>query len=399
MINYDFIVTGGGAAGRSLVCHLLRSRLKDSRILLIDRERKSENDRTWCFWERGAGFFEDIVFHRWQHLWVATDGFRQLLPIAPYIYKLIRGIDFYEYTDRLIDQHPNVERLYGEVAAIEPKAHQVIVEVNDEQYTAPWCFNSILFKPVDKTKVNYLDQHFRGWFIRTASPVFDPSEATLMDFRIPQHGETRFMYVLPYSTTEALIEVAIFSNNHLAIPEYDVILDTYIKEYLPAAVPYEISQYELGNIPMTDYPFRRSDGRVIHLGTAGGDTRPATGYTFYNIQRRVAAIVEQLQRSGSPQMSRSIPLRRAHFYDRLMLRVLEQGYHPGAQLFEELFRHNPPQQILAFLNAESSLPQELSLAHSLPNLPFLRALRDTAFQSRFRNNEPNLPASLSKVGL
>ena len=31
----------------------------DKKILLIDKEPKTKNDRTWCFWEKQDGFFED----------------------------------------------------------------------------------------------------------------------------------------------------------------------------------------------------------------------------------------------------------------------------------------------------------------------------------------------------
>lgn len=374
MKDYDFIISGAGAAGRSLVCHLLRSPLRDSRILLIDQAPKKENDRTWCFWEQGQGFFEDIVFHRWQQLWVATESFQRRLSIAPYTYKLIRGIDFYQYTDQLIDQYPNVERRYGQVESVKSEAQQASVRVDGQTYQAPWCFNSIFFGQINKKQVNYLDQHFRGWFIQTEQEVFDPAVATLMDFRTPQHGETRFLYVLPYSPTEALVEIAIFSNEHLTTSAYDTILENYLSEQLPAALPYTIQQKESGNIPMTDYPFPSADGRVIHIGIAGGDTRASTGYTFYNIQRRVSGIVAQLIQSGEPYVSQPAPLKRAHFYDRLLLRVLQQGYFPGAELFEELFKRNDPQRILAFLNAETSLWQEIQLTQSLPYLPFLRAL-------------------------
>jgi lycopene beta-cyclase len=50
--EFDYLITGAGAAGRSLAYALLRCpALQDKKILLVDRERKTGNDRTWCFWE------------------------------------------------------------------------------------------------------------------------------------------------------------------------------------------------------------------------------------------------------------------------------------------------------------------------------------------------------------
>ena len=50
--HYNFILAGGGAAGLSLAVQLASSPLKDQSILIIDRDRKQANDRTWCFWAR-----------------------------------------------------------------------------------------------------------------------------------------------------------------------------------------------------------------------------------------------------------------------------------------------------------------------------------------------------------
>jgi lycopene beta-cyclase len=372
--TFDYIVTGGGAAGRSLICRLLQSPLRNKKILLIDRAPKRENDRTWCFWEKEAGFFDDIVFHSWDKLWVHTDQFSRLLTIKPYRYKLIRGIDFYEYTDRLIDQAPNVERYYGEVRALKSDKTGVEVQVDERSFRADWCFNSIFFGKIDKGSVSYLDQHFRGWFIRSGVDVFDPTQATLMDFRTPQLEETRFLYVLPYSAREALIELAIFSNNHLQAAAYDDIIDQYLRQHLPELIDFSVEQVEMGNIPMTNFPFRRDEGRVIHLGMAGRDTRASSGYTFYNIQKRTAAIVDGLIKTKNPVQRTPWPIKRAYFYDTIMLRVLERGYYPGNCIFEQLFAKNDPASVLAFLNAETNVFLEFQLVNSLPKYPFLRAL-------------------------
>lgn len=372
--NYDYIVTGGGAAGRSFLHALLHSALSDHRVLLIDEAPKTRNDRTWCFWERTPGPFEDIVFHRWSRLWFYQGDFQRQLDIRPYEYKMIRGLDFYRYTDELLARHPNVERRYGRVEALTNMPDGVRVTVDGQVFQADYVFNSIFFGQVDKQKVNYLDQHFRGWFIRTEAPAFSPDDAILMDFRTPQFGETRFLYVLPNSEREALVEIAIFSNRHLEPQEYDTILADYLRAHWPRIGPYTIEAVETGNIPMTDHPFPPADGRIVHLGMAGGDTRASTGYTFWNIQRRVREVVEALVTTGQPYAADSWPVWRARRYDSLLLRVLEQGYFPGDELFRRLFAKIPPHYLLAFLNAESSLLTELRVVHQMPTSPFLYAL-------------------------
>lgn len=372
--HYDYIVTGGGAAGLSLVRRLLHSGLSDRRILLIDREPKNRNDRTWCFWETTPGPFDHIVHHRWQRLWFHQGDFSPLLDIAPYEYKVIRGIDFYRETERVIAGAPNVERLHGEVESIRNTNEGVEVMAGGQKFSASWCFNSIFQGSIRKERVNYLDQHFRGWFIRTETDAFDPGQAILMDFRTPQYGETRFLYVLPFSPREALVETAIFSNNHLTPEAYDQILRQYIAGHLPGVGHYEIVETEQGNIPMTDYVFPRHNGRIIHLGMAGGDTRASTGYTFLNIQRRVEQIVQRMEKGENPLAPEPLPRKRSRIHDRLLLHVLEKELYPGDVLFRQLFERNPPARILAFLNAESTVADELALMRTAPVGRFMQAL-------------------------
>ena len=63
--HFDIIIVGAGAAGLSLLYRLLNSSLKNSKILLLDKNPKNQNDRTWCFWEKKEGLFEEIVFKKW----------------------------------------------------------------------------------------------------------------------------------------------------------------------------------------------------------------------------------------------------------------------------------------------------------------------------------------------
>ncbi|EPR66454.1 lycopene cyclase family protein [Cyclobacterium qasimii] len=68
-LDYDYIIAGSGLAGLSLLHRLLLDKdLQSKRVLVIDKVEKMDNDRTWCFWEKGAGIFEPIVHHHWETL-------------------------------------------------------------------------------------------------------------------------------------------------------------------------------------------------------------------------------------------------------------------------------------------------------------------------------------------
>ena len=77
---------------------MLRSgKFADKKILLIDKDAKKKNDRTWCFWEKENGFFDEIVFRKWNTVSFLSEEFSSNMDINPYQYKMIRGIDFYTY--------------------------------------------------------------------------------------------------------------------------------------------------------------------------------------------------------------------------------------------------------------------------------------------------------------
>ncbi|MEL7426947.1 MAG: lycopene cyclase family protein [Bacteroidota bacterium] len=374
--SFDFIVTGAGAAGRSFVYQLLQSPLRASKILLIDQERKTSDDRTWCFWENGTGPFEEIVHYRWPKLWFHTYDFTRQLEIAPFEYKMIRAADYYRFTNEYFQKHQNVTTLIAEVEAVEnlPDGAGVRVQTGTEQYTAKWCINSIWKGNIDKEKVQYLDQHFKGWFVRTKEPLFSDADATLMDFRVPQEGDFRFMYVFPDSPHTALFELAIFSNEHLSSEGYDAIIAKYLEEYWPHIKDYDLVREESGVIPMTDYEFSTRNDRIVHVGTAGGDTRASTGYTFIYIHRRIERLINALVNGDQRLGDLNWFGQRHRYYDSLMLKVLAEDRYPGDQLFGRLFRNNPPARLLRFLNGESSLPEELALMSTTPIPTFLKAL-------------------------
>jgi lycopene beta-cyclase len=121
-------------------------KFSDKKILIVDKEEKNKNDRTWCFWETKPGLFEPLVHRRWEKLWFHGEKFSKLLSIEPFQYKLIRGIDFYNYCLELIQKHSNFEIKYGEVKDMLSNLGETSLKVGDEKFFATYIFNSILFE-------------------------------------------------------------------------------------------------------------------------------------------------------------------------------------------------------------------------------------------------------------
>ena len=393
--RYDLVFLGGGCATLSLLTRLIESNAcRDKRFLIIDPSDKKSNDRTWCFWEKGSGYFEKLVHHEWGELDFKQSGFSDSLDMGGYQYKMVRGIDFYEYCLNVLHTSGQVDFLQDEITdwrVEKTDSHGEITAARDQklifsggktgrgEVKASVIFNSI---PPDLGKkqpgvVNLL-QHFKGVVVECDQFNFDPNRATLMDFRVSQAEGTTFIYVLPLSKNTALVEYTLFTASLLTPEQYNQGIAEYIGEFL-GVTNYKIIEEEFGIIPMTTQRFHWYANGAFNIGTAGGQTKGSSGYTFQFIQKRSAQLAALLQSSSDWSKLTSTLLKvsgdaeRFHFYDRVLLHVLASNYCPGNQVFATLFEKNPAHRVFQFLDNETNLLQELKIISSLPTWPFLKA--------------------------
>lgn len=388
MDDYEIIIAGGGAAGLSLAYQLINSPLGDRAILVIDKGAKNQNDRTWAFWTDEPTPFEAIVYRSWDAIELAGDAGEQRIDLGAYRYQMIRGIDFYRFVREALAARPNVTLLQATVERVEDGEERARVVAGGRAYTARWVFDSI-FRPaelVEDERHQYLQLHFKGWEIETDEDVFDPEAATLMDFRTPQAGETRFFYVLPFSRRQALVEFTAFADDRYSHEAYAEALRAYLAETVGVAA-YRIVAEEQGVIPATDHPFPRRAGRhLMTVGTKGGRVKPSTGYAFLRIQHDSAAIVRSLLEHGHPF---EVPEDswRYRLLDTVMLEMMDHYGEELKPIFEQLFARNPIERVLRFLDEEGTPLENLQMIATLPPLRFIQA----AFQWQFTHNTPLRP--------
>ena len=207
--TFDYIIAGGGLAGLSLAFYLNESSiLKTKKVLIVDREAKNKNDHTWCFWEKENGSFEDIVFRKWNKMrFHGTHNFSASFDLDEYEYKMIRAADFYKFVFDKIKQNPNFTFLQSEIISVENRT----VKTTEAEFSADeFIFDSFTRKTYDNPKYQNLFQHFHGWLIETETQVFDQNAPTLFDYRVEQKSECRFIYILPFSKTKALVNSLFF---------------------------------------------------------------------------------------------------------------------------------------------------------------------------------------------
>jgi lycopene beta-cyclase len=370
--RYDYIFCGAGCASLSLLMRMIRSgKFADKKILLAEKEPKTQNDRTWCFWETKPGFFEEIVYRKWDTISFLSDDFSAEMSISPYQYKMIRGIDFYNYCFDEISKQRNIDVVYGNLtyAGSHKEGTTVIIDGREHNQPGGIVFNSI--PKQGSTAGLKLLQHFKGWVVETEKPVFKPGVAIMMDFRVHQDYGTTFAYVLPANENEALIEYTLFTKDVLRPDQYDSELKIYLHDFLKID-KYSIRETETGIIPMTNEQFQFYEEGRFNIGTAGGQTKASSGYTFQFIQKQSQRITNCLIQGSSLLTIKDTP-KRFRFYDNTLLHILYHHKLPGKKIFTRLFQKNSPPAVLRFLDNESTLYGELKIISSLPALPFLKA--------------------------
>ncbi len=384
MKHYQYIFTGCGLSALMTVYEMIQSgKFKDKQILLLDENPKKTNDRTWCFWETKDSF-ESIVSLKWQKAWFKNHHFERILDLHPYQYKRIKGLDFYNLVFEEIAKNQNINFAIQKVVEVNDLGSHCEVKTESESYTCNQVFQSI-FKPEEVKKQStypFLHQHFIGWFIKSDEKVFTSDCATFMDFSVTQNGNTRFMYVLPSSETEALVEYTLFSKELLPKEVYETEIKNYLRNL--GSTNYEIVEKEQGNIPMTCYPFWKQNSKnILHIGSAGGWTKASTGFTFKNTTKKAKALVRFLEKDISTALdgtNTKTDLRKFHktnkfwLYDLLLLDILDKQNELGSTIFSSMFEKGNATVIFKFLDEETSFWEDLQVIWKCPKGLFIKAL-------------------------
>ena len=380
---YDYIICGAGASGLILANSMLNDKyFSNKKILLIEKEYKNLNDRTWSFWEEKNGKFDYLVSKSWSIAQFKSPNTNLKFNLDPFVYKTIRSSDFYKKLFDDLKSSKQIQIINLEVKKIINKKNEVIVQTKSKEYIGKYVFSSILEKnKLKDSSFPYLKQHFEGWFIKTKKPFFNENETTLMDFSINQTTDTRFMYILPFKPNEALVEFTLFSKSILKKPEYENILKTYLNN--KGINSYEIIEKEEGVIPMTCYPFEKhNDSRLLFIGTAGGWTKASSGYTFKNIINKTELLVDFLKKENDLKKFNSKS--RFNFYDLVLIDVLFNYNHLGHEIFSSLFKNNTPNKVFKFLDETTNFLDELKIMYSFPwsiKILFIKALLKNLFKS------------------
>jgi lycopene beta-cyclase len=373
--KYDYIIAGAGCAGYSLLYHLLQDPvLSQKKVLVVDANLNKGNDRTWCFWEDSAGPFESIVCKKWSNIEVLKGAMHRSLPTAPFEYKMIQGIDFYQYISDFAKGFNNVEWVASKILHIDSiNANSARVNWEGGAAIADYVFSSINGDRIQSK----LWQHFKGIVVEFDSPVFDDCIARLMDFNVPQMDATAFMYLLPLTDKKALVEYTLFSPSILVESKYDAVLNAYMEKHYKG-LTYQIQHTEIGAIPMTSKKLTSNQGAIVSIGTMGDAVKASTGYAFQFIQKQTQQIAGQLKLNQA--LNPAVHHTRHQFYDAVLLHILEHQKMAGDEIFARIFKKNTAATVFRFLSNTSTLLDDIKIMTSLPTSIFLPAAIQVLFR-------------------
>jgi len=373
---YDFVFIGLGASNSLILLSLIRKDLiKDKKIAVFEPESKSNNDKTYCFWAHADSSIVNelgsIISKSFNSISVnnaKTENFET----CPYHY--IRSIDLYNLTTELL-QKAKVEIHRQSIKELTTDNSINAVHTENGTFYSRFVFDSRppTLSSIPENEI-YLHQSFLGWHVKTEKNVFLNDTFEMMNFNIGQDKFTQFMYVIPFSENEALVEFTRFGAEKIELSYASTVLNDYIiKEF----GEFEKLEEEIGCIPMTTFfnPSNQNVG-VLNTGASANLIKPSTGYGFKKMFEFAQLVTERLEATDLNKFNQiSLPSKaRFKFYDRLLLMILLHWPSNGKKIFSRLFSKHSSTSIFLFLDEKTTLFEEIKIFLSLPIKPFLKAL-------------------------
>jgi lycopene beta-cyclase len=367
----DYIFVGSGAGATLLLMSMeKKGLLTDKKIVIIDPDEKSKNDKTFCFWtndnEKSSLLCSSIISKEWNHF-RRQNGMAEIEHSLSY--NMVKSSDLYTEMKRIISNY-SISRSHETVEHLDTYNEGVSVHTNQQTHRSRIVFDSRppqFLQP--QSREAHLEQSFFGYFITLENKNQDHEVIDLMDFNVGQAYETQFFYVLPFDETNLLVELTRFGKQEINEKSAAVLLNEYI---LKRFGKYTVTAIERGNIPMSTSAIDiETQPNVVMIGARSGAIKPSTGYAFKNMMQHAEQISAALLTDKIPVFSS--PTNRFRLYDRLLLKILNDKPYLGKPIFQQLFSKNSISTVFRFLDEKTTLKEEFELFRTLPVKPFLSA--------------------------
>ena len=363
--SQSIVIIGGGLASLYLAFRL--SNQNQTKIQVID-SGEQRPDHLWGFWDKGETYLRQTVPYSLREYKSAQIKFcdsSQKICFGQYVYRVVSSSAYEEFLrGQALSNGVNI--IEDSVVCTSSASGKFLIECQKRgRLSADLLFDSRSQQTPDGAML----QHFVGKKISFDKEVFNPKVATLMDFSVDQSEGLHFIYCLPFSPTEALLESTVFSTTLLAESWYEGQIESYIRDNLKLD-KFQVNSIEQGCIPLFNGAIHDSNG--IPIGLRAGARRASTGYAFSQIHRQIDELMGQWENGKSLKTRPGCDFIERRM-DEVLLKVLNDNKGLGPSIFMNMVKSLSGNEFAEFMCGYSSYTTRARLVSSLPKQPFLRA--------------------------
>ena len=329
-------------------------------IIAFENEDINKRDNFFGFWlSDWMKPFENIIEKKWNK-W--TIGDENINIIHESFKKPYCVISFQKWKDYCLDTINKIHIKNKKVSTYQPiENYFKIITDDNKEYYAERVYDS----RSKKEKKDELIQHFLGINIVVKDNTFDDKKLTLMHFT-KEKELLHFIYILPFSHNQALVESTVFSKKILSEGWYRERIDSYLKKNNINKI--EEKGIEKGIIPMFFAEERTAQNpNIFNIGIRGGACKPSTGYAFSFLIKQILLI----NKSNNNYVN-------VHKYlekkmDKIFIKYLK-NHNENGKSFIKLASNLNGYEFQSFMMGESSLLTKLKIIKSMPKLPFIKEM-------------------------
>jgi lycopene beta-cyclase len=367
------IIAGGGLAG-SLAALALARRRPGVELLLLEQGATFGGNHTWSFFDTDVPeelrwVLDEVDAVRWPEHEVHFPDRSRTIPIG---YNSIRSADLDRSVRRILS--PDQYRLNSTIRAVGPSS----VTFDGETISADGVIDAR--GPSAMRGLDLGWQKFVGRFYRFPRPHGVP-RPVIMDATVDQIDGYRFIYQLPISPAELLVEDTYYSATPLL--EHEILGERIDRLAMrTGGGPADVIDEESGVLPVVldgDVDAFWHGEEVPRLGLRGGFFHPTTSYSLPDAVANASLIAQQSDLT-STALFRVLRLRAERLWqDRAFYRVLNRMLFRAAEpdqayrVLEHFYRLSP-QVIGRFYGARLTSIDKIRILSGKPPVPVARAL-------------------------
>lgn len=342
----NIIILGAGCASLSLASRA--NELDDYDFTIIDPETHSAQNHIWGFWQMPWLSNTISISRKKWHKWKIISEEKTV----------VHSSELHPYT--AINRNDWTNNCLKSAIKNNVKFKRKLPQKSQSQILDS--------RPPKIPKQNML-QHFVGYEVQTDQDVFDDTTAILMDFRCDQSLGMHFIYCLPFSKRQALVESTLFSPKKEAHEFYDVAIKNYLKRIM-FIENYKILRIEKGVIPLGI--FEKRNFKYDGIGGNGGAIRPSSGYAFSFIQKQINKIINSSKKTkrlivASPHSRFELRM------DRIFIKVLRKHPSIASSIFTRMAETLTGDEFAMFLSGEANFKIWIKVIYSMPKVLFIKA--------------------------